>query len=247
MLLAGCPIDEGLGPPPPNFSGPITSGSPTDDSESASDTDESGIAESETGDLADCDPLQDPVRECGPAMRCDVSTLTCMAATGAGLLHETCSDDDDCSPEYVCHGGRCRSLCSPTIPSEQDCDDAQLCTFADAPLPGLCLDPCLLLLPECSVSSDACKRALGPDEQPTSACVANPGNGVDGDACTSDGDCSPGYLCTLASTHTEPCFGGAMACCTGLCDTLDVPCFGFEPICHELGIPDQPTAGFCGN
>jgi hypothetical protein len=252
MLFAGCPIDEGLGPPPPNFSGPVTSGSPNDGSESASETDESGpleseTDESETADMGECDPLQDPLRECGPAMRCDPSTLTCIPANGAGLLHEICIDDDDCSPELVCHGERCRSLCSPSIPGEQDCDNNQLCTVADAPLPGLCLDPCSLLLPECSVAGDACKRALGPGDEPTSACVPNPGAGVDGDACSSDGDCSPGYLCTLASTHTEPCFEGAMACCTPLCDTSDLPCFGIEPICHELGIPDQPSAGYCGN
>jgi hypothetical protein len=245
MLLAGCLVDEDLGPPPPNYSGAVTGSSSV--SSSTSETDETDSAESDTSDQGECDPLGDPLRECGPSMRCDVATLTCVPASGSGLLDETCMSDEDCSPELVCSGDRCRALCSPTISGEDTCDNDQVCTFADAPLPGLCLQPCLLLQPECSESSDACKRAMGPGQEPVSVCVANPGNGVDGDACSSDVDCSPAYLCTLASTHSEPCFEGAAACCTGLCDTFDLPCFGIELICNELGIADQPTAGFCGN
>lgn len=235
----GCVAEEPLGPPPPNMTGPVTGGS----------TSLEGGSESETGSGAGpdaCDPLADPLLECGPGQRCDLLTRTCVDASGIGVLDELCETTDDCNPGLVCREDRCRELCDPTLEAHAECSGEQVCTYADAPLPGLCRAPCSLLLDDCEVGTDACKRGLGPDAELLAVCIANPGAGVEGDPCTFDGECNPGFLCTPSELHTLPCFDEAPACCAPICDTLQLLCLGLEPVCYPLGIPGQASVGFCG-
>lgn len=175
-------------------------------------------------------------------MRCDVETLMCVPAPGTGVVDDECVDDDQCAAPLVCVDGRCRELCAMT----QQCANSRICTVADAPLPGLCLAPCNLLVPNCSTPSDACKRGVDADGELVAVCTYNPGAGVEGSACERDGDCEIGFVCTPANQHTLPCAEDAAACCAALCDVNQLPCFGLEPFCILLGIADQPDAGYCG-
>ncbi|KIG15774.1 hypothetical protein DB30_05344 [Enhygromyxa salina] len=226
------------------------SGPDTADTDTDTDTGDSG----ESGDLGTdgeldlpgCDPLADPIEACGPAMACDPQTLACVPANGAGLVNDGCMNDGECTPGLVCFDMRCRELCGPDIPGEEMCNDDRVCTRASDPLPGLCLEPCTLLEQACSVAFDACNVAISSGGSLVSVCTANPGAGVDGDMCEADGECLPGYLCTAAAQHSLPCSGDAAFCCTPTCDVFEQSCFGLEPICHVLGLADQPGAGFCG-
>lgn len=209
-------------------------------------TDESGTEDAGPGlDTAGCDPLLDPLDECGPELTCDLDTLVCVPREGAGLVGEVCVSDDACSPGLICFDGRCRSLCDPEV--ESTCDDGQICVHADDPIPGICRESCILLDQDCPEPGDACNTALGPGLEPVAVCSQNPGTGVDGDACQVDADCATNFLCTDAQAHTFPCTNNATACCTPICDPLLLPCFGLEPICVPLGIPGQPDTGYCGS
>jgi hypothetical protein len=244
-LGLGCVTEEPLGPPPKNMTGPVAGGSTSLEGGSESESGDS----TDTGDTepSECDPLADPVLECGPGMRCDLVTKACVETSGMGVLDEPCEDTDGCRPGLVCQEERCREPCDPTVDAYIECEeDGQVCTHADAPLPGLCREPCNLLLDNCSLGTDACKRGLGPGAEPLAVCIANPGAGVEGDPCEDDSECYPGFLCTLAGLHTFPCVDDAAACCAPICDTLELPCFGLEPICHPLEISDQESTGFCG-
>ena len=241
--LFACVIDDPLGPPGKNMTGPVTSsgagenGSDDEDSESESET-------GTPGDTGDCDPLADPESECGPAMACDLTSRDCVPAPGAGLEDDLCMDQDECSPGLVCVSGRCRQLCDAD--RGEGCELEQICSSADEPIPGLCLATCELVIGTCPFPDDACKRVLDGEGEVWAACVDNPGNGLAGDPCDDDSECAPGYLCTDATQHTLPCADDASSCCTPVCDTLELPCFGVEPICNVLGIPGQENAGYCG-
>lgn len=244
-LFGACAVDEPLGPPPPNVSGPVTT---TGLSTGATEGGDSGTdgGEKDLDFSSACDPLADPLTECGPGLACDVETLACVPATGTATVDDACTDDSECSPGLVCADDRCQSLCDPSVEGEDACDDNRLCTYADDPLPGLCAEPCELVTQACTIAGDACNRALGPGPAPVAVCTTNPGAGVEGDACALDGDCFPGYLCTPAQLHTLPCAGDADFCCAPICDLLILPCFGLEPICYPIGIEAQDGAGYCG-
>ncbi|HLT39500.1 MAG TPA: hypothetical protein VK034_24620 [Enhygromyxa sp.] len=234
---SSCVVDEPLGPPGKNMTGPVTTVSvDSDDGES----DESGTP----GDTPGCDPLADPESECGPDMACDLTSLTCVPALGTGLQDDPCTDPDECSPGLWCASGRCRELCD--VEGRQGCEPEQICSVAEPPIPGLCLAACQLAVNACELPGDACKRVLGAGGQVWAACVENPGFALAGDPCSSDGDCAAGYLCTAAALHTLPCVDQAASCCAPVCDTLELPCFGVEPVCYTLAIPGQESAGFCG-
>jgi hypothetical protein len=144
----------------------------------------------------------------------------------------------------ICASGRCRRPCDAEL--GEGCEPEQICSVAAVPIPGLCLPACELSLDACVFPSDACKRAIVAAGQVWAACVDNPGSGVTGDQCSVDTDCAPDFLCTAAARHSLPCANDASSCCAPICDTLALPCLGLEPICYELGIPGQETAGFCG-
>lgn len=241
--LFACVIDDPLGPPGKNMTGPVTSGA----GENGSDEVEDSESESETetlGDNSDCDPLADPEAECGPEMACDLTSLECVPALGAGLEDDPCMDQDECSPGLLCVSGRCRQLCDAD--RGEGCELEQICSSAAEPIPGLCLDTCELVIGTCPFPGDACKRVLDGDGELWAACVSNPGNALTGDACLDDSECAPGYVCTDASEHTLPCVDDAASCCAPICDPLELPCFGVEPICNVLGISGQASAGYCG-
>jgi hypothetical protein len=179
-------------------------------------------------------------------MACDPETLTCVPANGFALVDDPCPNGTECMPGLVCFDDRCRELCGLDLIDEDECDGGRVCTLADAPLPGMCLEPCSLILQACSSIADACNLGFGAGAAIVAVCTSNFGAGVDGDACEIDGECLPGYLCTPASVHTLACANDAAACCAPICDVLEMPCFGVEPVCHVLGIQDQPGAGFCG-
>jgi hypothetical protein len=219
------------------MTGPVTTASSNDESEGESET-------GTPGDMSGCDPLADPETECGPAMACDLTSRICVPALGTGLEDELCATNDGCSPGLICANDRCRRLCDAAI--GEGCGDEQICSAAAEPIPGLCLASCDLVLDTCELPGDACKRVLGPGGQVFAACLANPGVGLVGDACIADPECAAGHLCTESNLHTLPCTNDAPACCAPVCDTLELPCFGLEPVCHVLGIPGQETAGFCG-
>lgn len=217
-LLAGCLEGEGLGEPPPSFTGAVTSGLPTAESDSDSQTESA----SETGD-GDGDGDED----------------------GDGTLGEACEADDDCSSQYVCIDERCREPCSQTTPCE-DGDSEQLCTVTDDPNISVCLDPCTIFQNDCDAEGEACKRAPSVDGDTVAVCLPNPGNGGYGAACTSDGECAPGFLCSPALTHVEPCLDGAAFCCTSVCDVFEPNCAETEPICVQANIVGQENVGYCG-
>ncbi|WP_146157773.1 hypothetical protein [Enhygromyxa salina] len=246
--ITACPVaEEPLGPPPGGGSGPVTLTSGMPNSGTATGDSESGdLGTDGELDLPGCDLLADPLDACGPDMACDPDTLTCVPANGVGLVDDECNDDTECVPGLVCFDARCRELCAPDLPGEETCEDGRVCTRTDSPLPGMCLEPCELLTQDCSVVFDACNLAVGSGGAPVSVCTSNPGAGVAGDACEDDGECLPSYLCTPAAVHSVPCANEAASCCTPACDTLELPCFGLEPICHLLGLEDQPNAGYCG-
>lgn len=241
--LCGCVVDEPLGPPGKNMTGPVTSGASGKGSDDDEDT-ESGSETETLGDNEDCDPLADPAVECGPGMACDLTLLECVPALGAGLEDEPCEDQDACSPGLLCVSGRCRRLCDAD--RGVGCELEQICSSAVDPIPGLCLDTCELVIGTCPFPGDACKRVLDGSGEIWAACVSNPGFGLASDACVDDGQCAPGYLCTDASEHTLPCVDDAARCCTPICDARELPCFGVEPICIVLGIAGQASAGYCG-
>lgn len=224
------------------MTGPVTSGaSDLDDSDESQGDSETGAP----GDTLGCDPLTDPELECGPAMTCDLTSLTCVPALGTGLEDDPCTDQDPCSPGLICASGRCRELCDATL--GEGCEPEQICSDAADPIPGLCLAACGLAFDPCPFPGDACKRIVVMGGQVSVACVDNPGNGLTGDACNADPECAPGYLCTAATQHTLPCANDAASCCTPICDTLELPCVGLEPVCYVLGIPGQESSGYCGS
>jgi hypothetical protein len=227
-----------LGPPGKNMTGAVTS-TTVDGGETE--------AGSETGtpdDMTGCDPLADPEDECGTGMDCDLDTHICGPALGNGIEGDLCANDDECGLGLVCSTDRCRGLCDAE--TGDGCEDAQICAAAVAPIPGVCLDRCQLILNTCTFPGDACKRVLGPNGDLFAACVPNPGFGAPSDACNSDPDCAAGNLCTPAATHTLPCANEAPSCCTPICDNRELPCFGFDPVCYALSLDDQPNTGYCG-
>lgn len=239
-LLLACVVDEPLGPPGKNMSGPVTAGSTANPGEDESES------ETETpGDMLGCDPLADPESECGAAMRCDLTSLTCVAALGTGLEDDPCTTHDECSPSLICASGRCRRLCDAT--AGEGCETEQICSDAAEPIPGLCLAECELAFDACPLPGEACKRVVGAGGQVWAACVDNPGLALIGDPCVVDQECAPGYLCTAAAEHTLPCVDDAASCCAPICDTFELPCVGAEPICIVLDIPGQEGAGYCGS
>jgi hypothetical protein len=179
-------------------------------------------------------------------MACDLETLACVPANGTGIVDEPCIDTGECTPGLVCADGRCRELCDPDISGKDECEADRVCTQAAAPLPGLCLEPCLLLTQICSVSGDACNLAVGTAGASVAVCTANPGEGTNGEPCERDGNCLPGYLCTPSDQHIAPCQNDAASCCAQACDLLELFCIGPEMVCYLLGIEDQPNAGVCG-
>jgi hypothetical protein len=245
-VLWGCALEEPLPPPPPNNAPGFSSGSQTS---AASDT--AGSSEDDTGgdtgvsSDGPCDPLEAPQDECGPGLACDLSTLECVPE-GAAALDESCDDHPDCEAGLACHEGSCVALCNPDSADAVDCPEGRVCTQASAPLPGACLVTCDLLLDDCPLDGQACKPGTGPGSSTVAVCVQNPGAGTEGDACVDDTECAPGYLCTDAAVHTLPCPNDATSCCAPVCDLVEFPCFGLEPICYPLGIEGQDTAGYCG-
>ena len=235
--LFACVVDEPLGPPGKNMTGPVTTGSGSSASE---DDSESGTP----SDMPSCDPLADPESECGPDMTCDLTSRICVPALGTGLEDEPCTDSSECSPGLVCADDRCRRPCDAEL--DDGCETEQICTVADPPIPGLCMTACELAAPVCELPGDACKRVIGAGGQVWAACIGNPGFGMTGDPCSTDSECASGHLCTAATLHTLPCVDEASSCCAPVCDTLELPCFGVEPVCYTLGIPGQESAGFCG-
>ncbi|MFO7565916.1 MAG: hypothetical protein R6X02_24955 [Enhygromyxa sp.] len=237
-----CVVDEPLGPPGKNMTGPVTTTAST--TVGAETGTEAGTETGAPGDTPGCDPLADPEQECGPAMTCDLASLTCVPAPGTGPEGDPCNDPSECSPGLVCASGRCRRICEVEL--EQGCEVDQICSVASAPISGLCLTRCTLTLADCPSPGEACKRVTGSGGQVWAACVDNPGFGMSGDACSDDSDCAAGQLCTPAQLHTLPCADEAPSCCAPICDDLELPCFGLEPLCYALGIPKQESAGFCG-
>jgi hypothetical protein len=241
--LLACVVDEPLGPPGKNMTGPVTTVTTA-----SADNESEDEGESETGTLGDtlgCDPLADPESECGPAMACDLTSGVCVPALGTGLEDDPCTTQDECSPGLVCVSGRCRTLCDAELGS--GCEAEQVCGAAADPIPGLCLAGCQLTLGECAFEGEACKRVAGAGGQNYAACVPNPGEGLTGDECTTDVDCALGHLCTPSTEHTLACANAAASCCTPVCDAFELPCLGTEPICYALEIPGQETAGYCGS
>jgi len=231
-----CTEEAPLGPPGQNVTGPVTSGSVV---EGDSEDSETGTP----GDMQGCDPLADPVSECGVDMVCDLFSNTCEPAFGSGGEDDPCATDDECEPGLICASNRCRPLCDAAL--DEGCADTQVCAAAVAPIPGVCLDRCLLVTNSCEFPGDACKRVLGAAGL-VAACIPNPGFGAQGEACDSDPECAPGNLCTPAADHALPCANEAPSCCAPICDTRELPCFGFEPVCYTLALADQPNAGYCG-
>lgn len=248
----GCNEETSLGPPPSNMTGAVTSS--TGRGEDTVGTDESDTAGTDGADLPSCDPFADPVEECGADQECDPSTLTCVGAVGTGLVDESCSGEGDCAPGLACDDGRCRALCDldaldlePGDPGT--CDDGRTCASAveaGGDLPGVCLETCSLVDQDCSLPGDGCNRVAGAGFAVAAACTSNPGFALVGEACTTDGDCTPGFLCTPESVHSLGCDNAASDCCATICDLTLLPCFGLESICYTLGIADQPESGFCG-
>lgn len=240
LAISSCSVDRSLGPPGKNMSGPVTTSS-TEDSDGSDGETETGSL----GDLPGCDPLADPEQECGPEMACDLTHRVCVSATGTGLIDEFCDGDQQCSPGLICASGRCRQPCDANL--EAGCGPEAICSVAPDPIPGLCLPSCVLSLGNCTIPGDACKRVIGFGGQLWAACVENDGVGLTGDACEVDRNCSANHLCTASEFHVLPCTDQAARCCAPICDLLELPCFGLEPVCHPLEIPGQETAGFCGD
>jgi hypothetical protein len=235
--LFACVAEPSFGPPGQNMTGAVTTVSTSNHQDTSGET-------GSPNDSPGCDPLADPVAECGPDMACDLTSNTCATATGDAAEDDLCTSTSDCVAGLVCVGGRCRAMCDAT--TGEGCAADRLCVVAADPIPGLCLVPCELAFGVCNLPGDACKRVIVLDGEVDSACVSNPGFGANGDACLSDPDCAPGYLCTEAGLHTLPCANEAASCCAPVCDTLELPCFGTEPACYLLGIPGQDNTGFCG-
>jgi hypothetical protein len=166
-----------------------------------------------------------------------------------GDVDDLCGGDDECASELACVDGRCRELCDPDpdLPGDDECDAGRVCTQADDPLPGVCLEPCVMLTPACSVDGDACNVESGTGGAPLAVCTSNPGVGISGDECVIDGDCLPSYLCTPELTHAAPCVNNSASCCTPSCDQNQKFCAGPDMVCYLLGIEDQPDAGYCGS
>jgi len=238
-LLLACVADEQLGPPGKNMTGAVTTVATANP-----DEDESESETGTPGDMLGCDPLADPELECGPAMRCDLTSRACVPALGTGLAGDLCTDHDQCSPALICASGRCLPLCDAM--TDEGCEAEQICSAAAEPIPGLCLTECELAFDACPFPGDACKRVVGAGGQVWAACVDNPGNALLGDPCVADQECAPGYLCTDAAEHTLPCVDDASSCCAPICDTFELPCLGAEPVCYVLDIPGQEGAGYCG-
>ena len=238
-----CTSETPLGPPGKNMTGPVTTSS---GGSGGTGEDESGEG-TETGTpgdmLGNCDPLADPLAECGPAMACDLTSGECVPAPGTGEEDDLCASQEECLPGLLCLGDRCRSLCDASV--GDGCEEDQHCITVDPPIPGICAAPCSLIFADCEQPGDACKRVVAGGATAV-ACVPNLGAGLTGDPCLLDTDCAIGYLCTDSSDHTLPCVDGAASCCTTVCDPVELPCFGLEPVCYALGIPGQEQAGFCG-
>jgi hypothetical protein len=239
-----CTAETPLGPPGSNMTGPVTTGSNTADGDESGGDAETGETGAPGDSSTGCDPLADPVVECGPGMACDLTSWDCVAAGGQQQQDDPCMATAECVAGLICVTGRCQTLCDVELANA--CKDGRVCIAALPPIPGLCAEPCELILDACSSPGDACKRALGMGGVPQAACVGNPGVGLSGDPCLDDSDCAPAHLCTPSATHTLPCFEGASRCCAPVCDPIELPCFGLEPICYPLGIPGQEGAGFCG-
>lgn len=236
------PEPTDFGPPPPNMTtgaGGQASGSGSGSS-AGSETTGAGM------DMGGgCDPLADPADECGDDMRCDLATLTCVDADGDVDVDGSCASTDECLPGLACYLGFCADLCDDGSEDDEQCEVDELCVSLGGDVPGLCAQSCLLATQNCDTPGQACNRGSQGGEL-VAVCTGNTGVAEEGEACSFDDDCAPGFLCTPAAAHSVECVGGASACCSVICELGVEGCFGAEMGCVELLIPGQEEAGYCG-
>ncbi len=183
---------------------------------------------------------------CNPGMKCTSAQmgLGCMNA-GSNQNGQSCASDTDCAPGTVCllYGGM--TTC------HQFCDDLHACVSSveacyvgvnDRSVPPMvvatvCGPTCSLLDQDCKIAGQACYPS--PDVYPVAEMgTCRPtGTLLQGDACTSSSNCSPGYLCVKPS-------GSTTSICAKMCDRQDgAPGCGGNTSCVALSGSTQ--TGLC--
>jgi len=171
-------------------------------------------------------------RENGAAAACEPN--------GAGKEDAVCTTSADCAADYYCVADLCLPLCKGT------CSEANyqcLQTGYDGELYGygVCAPHCDLIAP--GVASGAF-AACGADEtcEPSSLtagathCAPSTGSATQGQPCTDDGACAPGYACEQTTGGSEP------GTCWRYCDmSIASPCGSNDTLTTALGAT-VPTA-----
>ena len=157
-----------------------------------------------------------------------------------------CTDDNGCTQNDACQGGRCASGAPVTCTASDQCHLAGTCSFAT----GACSNPAKPNGTACN-DANACTQT---DTCQTGTCTgSNPVTCTASDQCHDPGTCAPatgvcsnpnkanGTACndSNACTQSDTCQGGA---CTG---ANPIVC-GAQDQCHTAGTCN-PSTGTCSN
>lgn len=253
---------ESLGMPPPGDETPVAVivGGPGADTFGPTDpTATTGTADPTGAAGEDCDPLADPLEQCGPGFECNPIDFRCHEDTGTGAIDDPCTIVDrdllidDCSPELACgfvSAGTPRCVL-PCQTIADDCPVGTLCMAQNNQFgfEGYCLPECD---PSgeiaCPSAGDVCEPRTAPSGLTTGACVParsqGEGGGLLDEPCTVDEDCGLGFACTEAIFHTSLC-QGFDRCCSATCDVNDPQCLGVDFVCSAFNDPASPGLGIC--
>jgi hypothetical protein len=209
-------------------------------------TDTSSCSEAPCGLVPQCG--------CPPGFKCSIlgdGERACVTA-GTGTRGTTCVSDDDCAAGFVCISlfsveGNDMGACYPYCESAAGCPgDGSVCweveSTADA---WVCTMGCNLVSNEWCPLGSKCYvlKMADPYDEYATDCTADAGYGTQGDACTADSQCGPGYFCGADSGIDE---------CIGYCTItpIDSCSFGCQQFVDEYGGPldlsfDGFSYGYC--
>lgn len=183
---------------------------------------------------------------CGATEGCIVScvngeaTNRC-AAAGLKQPGALCSGAEDCAPGSVCQASTCGvKICRRYCDADDQCPQNTRCALqltCSTPVasPRLCSQACDPRGTARTGCAEGLRCLLFPGEITTCGCVSPQSFGVDGAACTTTGNCAPGFVCINTGSPV----------CRPVC-RLDEPttCTAGRT-CQKLIAPESQVFGAC--